>query len=323
MIRKTESVTAPAQAVAPITALPPELLVAVDAVNQRVRDCDRLDQAINEVPAARDQLDREQSNLSGKLATAEAALALCDRGSDDEVKHLASVEKLTLSLASVERERKRIDARELALEAQGTPLDEKLAQAVTELRLEVSYFTATLREAIAAEFRTVLPAVLVARAKLQALVPLGDHRVFDALYDSRLIDPASDHQHFAVQGDQQPLRGGVDLLAESHPDADAAGAALTNLLQPVVKALGASRRAPFKTLRERRQQTYEGKRGFTISTWRPDAVPAAPPKPPVSSLEAQSRSYQPRSDSSGARTRGATTDMNFGAQFTANLMRDE
>ena len=92
----------------------------MDAVNQRVRDCDRLDQAINEVPAARDQLDREHTNLSEKLATAEAGLALCDRGLDAEVKHLASVEKLALALAAIERERKRIDARELALEARTT-----------------------------------------------------------------------------------------------------------------------------------------------------------------------------------------------------------
>jgi hypothetical protein len=288
----TKTVAAPAQPKAtPYTTLPLELRDAVDAVNQRVRDCDKLATAIDACPADRARLDGECSDLSEKLASAEAGLALCDRGSDAEVKHLASVEKLALALATIERERKRIDARELALEAQGTPLDEKLAQAVSTLRLEASYFTATLRETIAAELRAALPALLTARARLAALVPLGDRRVFDALHDSHLIDPASGYLHFAVQGDQQPLRNGVDLLTESHPDADAAGVAMADLLQPVVKALAVAHRPPFRTLRERRMATtYEGQRSYTISTGRPDAVPAAPPKPPVPSLEAQSHS---------------------------------
>jgi hypothetical protein len=145
-----------AQTGAPITTLPPELLAAADAVNQRVRHCEKLDTAIDACPTDHARLDRERSELSEKLASAEAALVLCDRGSDVEMQHLASVEKLTLPLASVERECKRIDARERTLEAQGPVLDQELSQALAELRCEVSYFTATLREAIAAEYRVAL-----------------------------------------------------------------------------------------------------------------------------------------------------------------------
>jgi hypothetical protein len=100
MIRKAESVTATAQMGAPSTALPPPLLDAVDVVNQRVRDCEKLDAAIDACPADRARLDSECSDLSEKLASAEAGIVPCDRGSDAEVQHLARVEKLALALAA-------------------------------------------------------------------------------------------------------------------------------------------------------------------------------------------------------------------------------
>lgn len=324
MTRKAESDTAPAQTDAPLTALPPELLDAVGAVTTAIQNCDKLDQAINEVPADRERLDREHGDLTGKLAATEADLALCDRGSDIEIACLKNVEKLTDTLTACERERRRIDARELALESQGTVLDESLKQAVGTLQREVSYFTATLREAIAQEYRAALPPLLVARARLQALVPLGDRRVYDVLADSALLDPAVNYMHLAAQGDQRLRPADADLLNERHPDADAAGQALATLLAPVAKALAAGRRPPFRSLRERRQaRGYEGQRGYTISTGRPDAAPAAPLPKPAPPVEEQMRHYQIKGDSSGARSRAASADMNIGAQLTANLMRGD
>jgi hypothetical protein len=143
------------------------------------------------------------------------------------------------------------------------------------------------------------------------------------LWDSHLIDPTSRYQHLLLDGPRRQLYADEDMLASQHPDADAAGEALATLLQPVAKALTAGRRPPFRSLRERRMTTsYEGTRGYEIRTGRPDAVPAAP-KPPVPSIEEQMRTYQVKSDSSGAPSRGSNADMNFGAQYTANLMRGD
>jgi hypothetical protein len=304
-----------------ITALPEPLLDAVHAVHERVQACDRLDAALDACPGDRARLDNECSNLSEKLASAEADLALCDRGSDAEVRHLTNVEELVVSMTSFERERKRLDNRELALESQGEPLAEKLTQAVAELRREMYIFTATLCEGVAAEFRAALPPLLVARARLNALATL-DHSLRDAIWDSRLINPTSGYFHLVLDGSRRQLSADEDLLASEHPDATIAGDELATLLKPIMLALAAGRRPPFRTLRERRMaNAVYIPRGYEIRSWRPD-VPATPPKPPVP-LEEQSRSYTPTSDSFGARTRGATADVNTGAQITANLMKGD
>jgi hypothetical protein len=154
---------------------------------------------------------------------------------------------------------------------------------------------------------------------ISTLVP----SVRDGLWDSHLIDPTCGYQHLLRDGPRHQLRASEDLLATAHRDATIAGEALETLLKPVAQALGASCRSPFRSLRERRMATsYEGIRGYSISTGRPDAVPAAP-KPPVPSIEEQKKNDQVKSDSSGARTRGESADMNFGAQYTANLMRGD
>jgi hypothetical protein len=273
MPTKTVSASAQSKTTPHITTLPVELRDAVNEVNQRVRDCEKLDTAIDACPADRARLDDEYVDLTEKLASTEANLALCDRGSDAAIKHLASADKLTLSVASVERERKRIDGRELALEAHGAPLDEKLAQAVIALRLETGRFSATMREAIAEEYRAAIPAVLVARARHQALATLGDPSVQDSVWDSRLIDPECGYQHLLRDGPRHQLSDDEDMLTTPHPDATIAGEALATMLIPVRQALAAGRRLPFRSLRERRQsRTYDGTRGYTISTGRPVAV---------------------------------------------------
>jgi hypothetical protein len=150
-----------------------------------------------------------------------------------------------------------------------------------------------------------------------------DPSVRDSLWDSHLIDPTSRYQHLLLDGPRRQLYADEDMLASQHPEADVAAAVLTNLLQPVAKALAAGRRPPFRSLRERRMATsYEGTRGYEIRTGRPDAVPAAPPKP-APPLEVEMRNYRVQSDSSGGRSRGAVADMNIGAQITANLMRGD
>jgi hypothetical protein len=323
MITKTVAAPAQPKATPPVTTLPPELLVAVDAVNQRVRDCVRLDAALDACGPERLRLTGEHAETSAKLASIEADLALADRGSNVEVAALAASDQLTIVLSSIEREHKRTDARELALEAQGEPLDEKLAQAVTDLRREMNIFIATLCEAIAQEYRAVLPPLLVARARLNALATL-DPSARDSLWDSHLIDPTSRYQHLLLDGPRRRLYADEDMLAREHPDATIAGEALASLLKPVLQALAAGRRQPFRSLRERRIATsYEGTRGYEIRTGRPDAVPAAPPKPPVPSIEEQMRTYQVKSDSSGARSSEPyVVNLNIGSQLLENSMKD-
>jgi hypothetical protein len=319
MITKTVAAPARPKATLPVTTLPPELQAAVDAVNQRVRDCVRLDAALDACGPERLRLTSEHAETSAKLASIEADLALADRGSNVEVAALAASDQLTIALSSIEREHKRIDARELALEAQGEPLDQKLGQAVTDLRREMSYFSTELREAIAQEYRTALPALLIARAKLRALSAIAPS-VQDGMWDSRLIDPESRYSHSIHAGPRHQLSANEDMLAIELPDATIASAALSTLLQPITLALAAGRRSPFRNLRERRMATsYEGTRGYSISTGRPDAVPAAPPKVP--SLEEQARTYQVKSDSSGGRSRGEIADVNIGAKLVENSMR--
>jgi len=325
----TKIVAAPVQPKATpyLTTLPVELLDAVDAVNQRIRDCVRLDAALDACGPERLRLTSERAETSAKLGLLEADLALADRGSNIEAACLANIDTLTIAISSIEREHKRIDARELALEAQGEPLDEKLAQAVTDLRREVGYFSATLREVIAQEFRASLPPMLVARARLNGLATLGDASVRDSLWDSRLIDPTSGYQHLLRDGPRHQLSADEDMLASQHPDATIAGEALSILLKPITMALAAGRRPPFRSLRERRQsQGYNGVRGYEIvqrSGGLPDNGPPAPLKEPVPSIDEQMRTYQVKSDSSGARSGGTNADMNFGAQHTANLMRGD
>jgi hypothetical protein len=322
----TKTVAAPAQpkATPHLTTLPVELLAAVDVVNQRVRDCVRLDAALDACGPERLRLTSEHAETEAKIGSLEADLALADRGSKIEAASLASIDKLTLELAAIEREHKRIDARELALEAQGEPLDEKLASAVTDLRRELGFFSTELCEAIAAEFRASLPPLLVARAKLQALATLNPS-VRDGLWDSHLIDPTCGYEHLLRDGPRHQLCADEDMLASQHPDATIAGEALSTLLKPVTQALAAGRRQPFRSLRERRQsRTYEGLRGYEIvqrSAGLPDNGPPAPLKAPVPSIEEQMRTYQVKSDSSGARSRGAIADANIGAQLVENSMR--
>src|SRR5258706_7626694 len=117
----TKAAAAPAQTrgAPPITALPAELTDAVAAVNKAAQQCDKLDLAIDQCPVERARLDREHAELSEKLAAAETSLALADHGSNAEVQHLASVEKLTLALAAIERERRRVYLPQASLAPEG------------------------------------------------------------------------------------------------------------------------------------------------------------------------------------------------------------
>jgi hypothetical protein len=135
------------------------------------------------------------------------------------------------------------------------------------------------------------------------------------LSGSCLVDPAGSYAHFVGMGDQRLHPAGADLLGEQNSEADAARAALSQLLQPVVQALGAARRGPFRSLRERRTAMgYEGQRSYTISTG--SNPPVAPPPPaPQKNLEAELRNYRVKSDSSGGRTRGVIADADIGGQI--------
>jgi hypothetical protein len=64
MINKTVAAPAQPKATPHLTTLPPELLVAVDAVNQRVRDCVRLDAALDACGPERLRLTGEHRNVS-------------------------------------------------------------------------------------------------------------------------------------------------------------------------------------------------------------------------------------------------------------------
>src|SRR5258708_35798117 len=141
MITKAATEAGHPKAASPLTTLPVELAAAVDEVNQRVRDCEKLDAAIDACPGERERIAREIGNLESQLAESETVLALSTRGSDREGQTIATVEKLGVSLASAERERKRMDLREASLEREGPGLDDALAKAVAGLRLEAGGFS--------------------------------------------------------------------------------------------------------------------------------------------------------------------------------------
>jgi len=212
----------------------PELNAAVETVHFALGRRKTLDEAINALPKAISDLERQASSLTSELGSVEAELAL---SSGAQAKNLEqSCEQLNDTVSKKEIEIKRAKSKIVALEGMAPEMDEAIVTAGGLLNMEVGFLAGDIKSQIAKEMRDAVIPVLAVIAKAR-VAGLGQFN--DFLAAAYLPDP----EGFMIAGgsaiDVTSNYRGLNLLDRSYstPETDALVAAL----KPVRDAIAAVR----------------------------------------------------------------------------------